>query len=325
MQVVRWGERKAVRVAAWGLAGLGVVVLLAVVAWLVWKVPPALYAYVSDPKDRADAEASTRTGIIAGLAGLAALGSLAMTTRTHRLTQHGHFIDRYTKAIEQLGSDTLVVRLGGIYALERIAVDSRRDQLTVVEVLSAFIREHPASAPLARPTKRKTAHPLSLSHRANKLSADVQAALTVLGRLPHRPDISRGDLSGASLPRARLTGANLSGAQLTGVNLTGAGLIMANLTGTRFFMANLTGAWLTGANLTGARFIRANLTGAILNEANLTGAKLYEADLTDAHVTQQQLDAALGNDATTLPVGLTRPQRWPRSNDDGSPSLPPER
>ena len=50
--------------------------------------------------------------------------------------------DRYTKAIEQLGSDKLDVRIGGIYALERIARDSARDHPTVMEVLTAFIREH---------------------------------------------------------------------------------------------------------------------------------------------------------------------------------------
>ena len=50
--------------------------------------------------------------------------------------------DRYTKAIEQLGSDKLDVRIGGIYALERIARDSARDHPTVIEVLAAFVREH---------------------------------------------------------------------------------------------------------------------------------------------------------------------------------------
>jgi hypothetical protein len=37
----------------------------------VWKVPPLLYSDPTlGPKDRADAESSTRTGLIAGLAGL---------------------------------------------------------------------------------------------------------------------------------------------------------------------------------------------------------------------------------------------------------------
>ena len=56
--------------------------------------------------------------------------------------------DRYTKAIEQLGSDKLDVRIGGIYALERIARDSARDHPAVMEVLTTFIREHHGSSGL---------------------------------------------------------------------------------------------------------------------------------------------------------------------------------
>ena len=85
----------------------------------------------------------------------------------------GHITERYTKAIEQLGSKGLDVRLGGIYALERIAVDSARDHPTVVEVLSAFVREH--SNPARRPRRRAAAP--SYSPRP---AADVQAAVTVL-------------------------------------------------------------------------------------------------------------------------------------------------
>jgi hypothetical protein len=133
----RWWP-SAVRYAALGLAGL---VGLVGIVLLVWRVPPALYAYVPDPKDRAAAEASTRTGLIAGLAGLGALGSLAIATRTYRLTQQGQITDRYTKAIEQLGSDKLDVRLGGIYALERIAADSQRDHPTLVEGVRLFWRD----------------------------------------------------------------------------------------------------------------------------------------------------------------------------------------
>jgi len=44
--------------------------------------------------------------------------------RTHELTEQGQITDRYTKAVEQLGSDKLDVRIGGIYALERVAWDS---------------------------------------------------------------------------------------------------------------------------------------------------------------------------------------------------------
>ena len=62
--------RQAVRVLLWMLAGVGTAGLIAVVVWGVWRVPQALYAYVPEPKDRASVEATTRTGLIAGLAGL---------------------------------------------------------------------------------------------------------------------------------------------------------------------------------------------------------------------------------------------------------------
>jgi hypothetical protein len=62
--------------------------------------------------------------------------------RTYQLGKQGQVAERYTKAIEQLGSSTRDIRLGGIYGLERIAADSARDHPTVIEVLTAFIREH---------------------------------------------------------------------------------------------------------------------------------------------------------------------------------------
>lgn len=130
---------------------VGLAVVVGLVGLLVWRVPPLLYEYVPDLNQRAAAEASTRTGLIAGLVGLAALGGLVLTARTYRLTQQGQITDRYTKAIEQLGAEKLEVRLGGIYALERIAVDSKRDHPTIVEVLSAFVRERAPYAP-TKPT-----------------------------------------------------------------------------------------------------------------------------------------------------------------------------
>lgn len=59
--------------------------------------------------------------------------------RTHDLTEQGLVTGRYTAAIEQLGSDKLDIRLGGVYALERIARDSARDHPTVMDVLAAFV------------------------------------------------------------------------------------------------------------------------------------------------------------------------------------------
>jgi hypothetical protein len=302
----RW-RPSAVGYAALGLAGL---VGLVGLVLLIWRVPPALYAYVPDPKDRAAAEASTRTGLIAGLAGLGALGSLAIATRTYRLTQQGQITDRYTKAIEQLGSDKLDVRLGGIYALERIAADSPRDHPTVVEVLSAFVREH--------------GHPPSTNGSvvSVKPPTDVQAVLDVLGRLPQRSGVSRGDLSAALLAFARLRRANLSGAVLIETYLPGAVLFAANLSGASLILADLSGAILEGADLSGARLDEADLSGAHLEGTDLSGAVLDGVDLRKANgLTQAQLDTARGNASTQLPDALRRPASWEAEETSTASSL----
>jgi hypothetical protein len=86
-------------------------------------------------------------GVLAAAALLFTARNFVLSRRTFELTEQGQVTERYTRAIEQLGSDKLDVRIGGIYALERVARDSPRDHPTVVEVLSAFVREHSNERP----------------------------------------------------------------------------------------------------------------------------------------------------------------------------------
>jgi uncharacterized protein YjbI with pentapeptide repeats len=291
---------RALRYPGLVLAGL---LVLAGIAFLVWQVPSALYEYVDNEKDRAAAEASTRTGMIAGLAGLAALGSLAFTARTYQLSQQSQITERYTKAIEQLGSDKLDVRVGGIYALERIAHDSKRDHPTVVEMLSAFVRERtdPTRAEKLTVTDVVSAGLL----RARRLfsspikptpATDVRIALTVLGRLPQRKGVRRADLSRAVLINADLLteeDVNLSGARLVDTKLSGAQLDFVNLSRARLEKANLSGASLVRTDLSGAVLDNANLSGAYLHEAKLPGARLIEAKLPEARLLSANLSRAV--------------------------------
>ncbi|WP_405392416.1 hypothetical protein OG596_34145 [Streptomyces sp. NBC_01102] len=52
------------------------------------------------------------------------------------LAKEGQITDRYTAAVGNLGEDKVDVRLGGIYALERIMQDSGRNQPTITNVLA---------------------------------------------------------------------------------------------------------------------------------------------------------------------------------------------
>jgi hypothetical protein len=128
--------------------------------------------------------------------------TLESTRRTVELTEQGQVTDRYTKAIEQLGSDKLDIRIGAIYALERITRDSPRDHPTVMEVLAAFVREHSREQwPRPEPDAGLPEH---------KTRPDVQAAITVIGRRDSTHDRGRINLAGANLAGADLTDANLS-------------------------------------------------------------------------------------------------------------------
>jgi hypothetical protein len=254
------------------LAGIAVIVLALAIVWaLLVPVPHWLAQFdVGSATGTLHETAldNARGRLLTLGAGLLAAGALWFTARNFILSREGQVTDRYTKAIEQLGSEKLDVRIGGIYALERIARDSARDHPTVMEVLTAFIREHsreqwPLSEHDTDPTPPRTIRP------------DVQAVVTVVGRRDRRRDIRgrRIDLAGAVLIDAHLTSADLTDAILFGADLTGAHLGSADLTGAYLGSANLTGAILFGAILTGANLTSANLTSANLILADLTGAK----------------------------------------------------
>ncbi len=213
--------------------------------------------------------------------------------RTVEITEQGQVTDRYAKAIEQLGSDKLEVRIGGIYALERVTRDSARDHPTVMEVLTAFIREQ-------RPPQ------VPDEEQPRSTWPDVQAAVTVVGRRALERDIgfidlSGADLSGANLTEAKLSGANLTEANLSGANLTGAILASGHLNGANLARARLIGAHLIGADLSAADLTRADLTGA-----NLTGANLPRATLAIADFTSAKLASARLNDADLTRAKLAR-------------------
>ncbi|MBE9127259.1 MULTISPECIES: pentapeptide repeat-containing protein [unclassified Coleofasciculus] len=229
---------------------------------------------------------------------IAATENAIAATKNAEVAEQGQITERFTKAIEQLGSDNISIRLGGIYALERIAKDSVRDHWTIMEVLSAFVRE---KASLKEDLEAKKAEG---EQQPQKLCTDIQAALTVIGqRDPEKDpqnkklDLSNTDIRGANLREGKLQGVNLRKANLQGVNfdhanLQGAILKKANLKEASFYNTNLQGADLTKANLQEANFMEANLQGAILSNATMQKAKLWGTKLQGASLTIANLEEA---------------------------------
>ncbi|MFC8435426.1 pentapeptide repeat-containing protein [Streptomyces sp. NPDC057253] len=228
------------------------------------------------------------TLIAASLPGIAALGALLFTwmqvgqaSKELQIAEQGHITGRFNAAIGNLGSESLDIRLGGIYALQRIMQDSDRDQPAVVSVLAAFAQRHAGSS------TKSLKEPLDEVPDAHKPSADVTAAIATLAR--RRPDrdrgavinLSRTDLRGLRLPGEapiELPGADLDAADLRHADLSGVFDLRARRTvdlhKASLAYANLGSAFLAGANLSGAQLWAARLTQAELTDANLRGADM---------------------------------------------------
>jgi uncharacterized protein YjbI with pentapeptide repeats len=252
---------------------------------------------------RLKAENDVRATLLQGLAGAFLLLGLYFTGRTLQLNREGQITERFTRAIDQLGSTTLDVRLGGIYALERIANDSQNDRETIYAVLAAFIREHARQPDDASDIEEEK--PPEGERRPRE---DVQTAATVLGRRAWRAtdrelDLSRTDLRGVNLARANLEGANLAHANLEGretdlgfARLKKARLLQTQLERANLFGANLAHATLSGANLAHANLQLANLEGADFPNANLADAWLPDANLAGADLATANLKGTHGID-----------------------------
>ncbi|MER7832981.1 pentapeptide repeat-containing protein [Streptomyces sp. NPDC095602] len=218
--------------------------------------------------------------IAASLPGLAALGALLFTwmqvgqaSKELRIFEHGQITSRFNAAVDNLGSQSMDVRLGGIYALERIMQDSIRDQPTIVSVLAAFAQRHAGSS------TKSLKEPLAAGRDDLRPKADVQAAIATLARRrPERDSGSIVDLTYTDLRGLRFTGkasinlpeADLSESDLRWATLSGANLRKASLSYANLESAVLDGAYLRGADLMGARLVGAGFTGANLREADMT-------------------------------------------------------
>ncbi len=268
-----------------------------------------------------------------------------------QINRENHYTDLFTKAVEQLGATrqngepAIEMRIGAIFALERLAKDSERDYGPIIETLAAYIREH-CRDPQSLDDEGLRGYELKLARqewidslRENPPAdrSDVTAVLTVLSRREKnrhwtstsenetQPDFTEANFQGATLwnkseglarEGTNLRLAYLDGADLRGANLSGANLSHANLSGTNLSKANLSEANLIEANLSGARLVEANLSGeAVLTRVNLSGAELMGVDLSDvvlwrAKLSDAKLDDANLSDAVLIEADLSGADLW---------------
>jgi Pentapeptide repeats (8 copies) len=219
--------------------------------------------------------------------------------------QQRRITESFSRALEQLASEKIEIRVGGIYTLERIARDSLDDYWTVMETLTTFVRERAKwkgpGSPLAEimsgyDDADRLAHP-------PEPAADIAAVLAVIGRRSE---------AGLDLQKQNRWQVNLRSTDLRGANLMSKNFDLVD-----FGSAHLEGGYLTffRAHLRGVSFIAAHLEKADFNGADLSDAEfllacIEGADLSTATLTGVDLSGAFGDAKTRLPDGMKRPDSW---------------
>ena len=234
-------------------------------------------------------EENTRQNIIANEQSQAA-------HRQAKTAEEGLITDRINKATEGLGKsdkdgDPIVeLRLGALYALERIAQDSIRDHIQIMEILCAYIRHN------------------SLKNKADKTkepTEDIQTALTIIGRRDTWPEgkkyLKKEEDEGYYL---ELGDCYLYGADFYRANLRDAWFYEADLRNVNFIHTNLIGAWLNGANMSYAITDKAEMNGT-----NLMNVYAYTGDFSNCPgLTKEQIKEMFLGIHVAIPEGWQHPQ-----------------
>ena len=242
--------------------------------------------------------------------------------------------ERYQKSAEMLGNELLSVRLGGIYALQRLAENHpERYHLQIMRLFCAFVRHHTERESTTSAEKGGGSELGAGGGQANlvpKPREDVQAIMTAIGsrsrrsvrferQKEYRLDFRDADLRGARLDGANLacadfTQAKLSGVDFCGTDLSGAKLILANLSCPPLSRANLNRALtamsfdqhdprvtlMMDVDLSDADLSGADLSNAVMPYANLSGAYLVVTDLSGTDISQARFSIKGRNPARSV-------------------------
>ncbi len=201
--------------------------------------------------------------------------------------------EQYQKGAEMLGNEVLSVRLGGIYALQRLA-EEWPDQyhLQIMRLFCTFVR---------LPTKDRDFEPGQTDIEPGTLLGirpDVGAVMEILG--------SRSDLGIVIERKAEfrldLRGCDLRGGQLINADHSNAYFHQSNLSGVNCANTDLTDAFLLDTDLSRAQFRNVkfartrlqftNLSDAMLQNEDLPGTYFDYADLSRTNFMQANLDGS---------------------------------
>ena len=287
------------------------VILLVIVVAIGSSVSIQYWDVLHDERDSVSTTVRNLGLIIGGvIAVLLAIWRSKVAETQADTAQQSLLNERYQQGAEMLGNNVLSVRLGGIYALERLVTEHPEQyHVQVMKLFCAFARN---------PTEETSTDSVPDGRgesRDSRLREDVQAVIAAIGgrsrtglALEKSANLKL-DLHGAHLSHARLSGVNLAGVNLSRADLRNAvffefhsqppdlseplpsgpdqppaftstgEFISPDLSGVEERRANLSLANLEGANLSGAYLLGTDLSGALLVNAKLVDCQIIYGSL----------------------------------------------
>ena len=262
--------------------------------------------------------------------------------------QSGLLNERYQKGAEMLGSEILSVRLGGIYALQRLAEDHPEEyHVQIMRLFCAFTRHPTQDNSVVLSPAYFEATRIHEDWQFN-LRLDVQAIMEAIAKrrastIAHeKTDRFITDFRSADLRQLLLEDMHLSDLYIIDADLSGASFSLCEIYDVEFSGANLSPARFAGAHienvnwegcsmigvsfndascgpsvgliyndLTSASFVNANLTGVRFCESDLSEAKFFGANLSNTRFSRNGMLVARNLTQAQLDQAVADPDNPP--------------
>ncbi len=262
---------------------------MVIVACLVWKVP--LSALASFTGENAfDPVKDTRWLLIyLAAVGLGPIG-LYLNNKNTKLKSIEILNQSFAKSVELLGHESVAVRQGAIFSLQKLLETNPELQKTIIRILTAFVRTQSNISESSGEGEKPE------SEKENSAKSDIEAALLVIRERNKRNE---------EKPKRGQFLFDMSGAKLKNVDLVA----------TDFSYFNLSDCDFRGCSLNRVKFDSALLVSAkFRDETDLTGASFFGTDITGTNkenicdlsgtigLTSEQLLLAKGNRFTRIPA-----------------------
>ena len=198
------------------------------------------------------------------------------------ISEQSHITDQINKAVEGLGAEKTVksggdeltrpnieVRIGAIYALERIAQDSDRDHIKIMEIICAYIRSNFPTGDLASttpPFQKKTPR------------IDLQSAIRTLGRRSK----DKKEIEAKLKFRLDLRGCDLSFVDFEEGDFSAAMFHECKIECGNFRECHLRGTEFVGSTLNHCNFFEALLHGTNLDHVKIEFPQIGSGAMSDS-------------------------------------------